>query len=66
MKATITDLRTLPAALNVEQAAAALGLSKNGTYEAVRRGEIPHVRIGARIVIPRAAIERLLQVSGAP
>ena len=39
--------------LTVEEAAALLGISRNSAYEAVRRGEIPSVRIGGRIVIPR-------------
>ena len=39
--------------ITVEEAAAHLGISRNSVYEAVRRGEIPSVRIGGRIVIPR-------------
>jgi excisionase family DNA binding protein len=39
--------------LTVEEAAVLLGISRNSAYEAVRRGEIPSVRIGGRIVIPR-------------
>jgi excisionase family DNA binding protein len=29
-------------------------------YEAVSRGEIPYIRIGRRILIPRNALERML------
>ena len=39
--------------LTVEEAATYLGISRNSAYEAVRRGEIPNIRIGGRIVIPR-------------
>jgi excisionase family DNA binding protein len=48
--------------LTVEEAAAHLGISRNSAYEAVRRGEIPSVRIGGRIVIPR---RRFLEWLGA-
>jgi excisionase family DNA binding protein len=45
----------------VEEVAKRLGLSRGLTYEAVRTGQIPSVRIGRRILIPRAALERKLQ-----
>jgi len=37
-----------------------LGISKNTAYEAAKRGEIPTVRIGRRLLVPIAALERLL------
>jgi excisionase family DNA binding protein len=46
--------------LTVEQAAAALGIGRSLAYEAVRRGEIPTLRIGKRLLVPRAALEQLL------
>jgi excisionase family DNA binding protein len=46
--------------LRVEEAAAMLGISRNLAYELVGRGELPAVRLGRRIVVPRAAIETLL------
>ena len=46
--------------ITVDEAAARLGLSRNGAYEAVRRGEIPSLRIGRRVLVPRAALERML------
>ncbi len=50
--------------MTVEEAAAALGISRAFAYEAVTRNEIPHVRIGRRILIPRAALERMLGDAG--
>jgi len=38
-----------------------LGLRRNATYEAIARGEIPVLRFGRRIVVPRAALDRLLE-----
>ncbi len=46
--------------LTVEEAAETLGLSRAFAYDAVRRGEIPSIRIGRRILIPKKALERLL------
>ena len=46
--------------LTVEEVAATLGISRAFAYEAVRRGEIPSIRIGRRVLVPRAALERLI------
>jgi hypothetical protein len=37
-----------------------LGLSRNGTYDAARRKEIPTLRFGKKLVVPIEAFERLL------
>jgi hypothetical protein len=39
---------------SVPQAGALLGLSRNGSYEAAQRGELPTIRIDGRIMVPRA------------
>ena len=46
--------------LTVDEAAQALGLSRNSCYQAVETGALPSLRIGKRILIPRFALERLL------
>jgi len=46
----------------VEEAASLLGISRSFAYEAVQRGEIPSMRIGHRILVPKAALERLLSL----
>lgn len=46
--------------ITVPEVAKLLGLSRNGAYVAVRNGEIPSIRIGRRVVVPKLAIERLL------
>jgi excisionase family DNA binding protein len=51
--------------LTVEEAAKALGISRAFAYEAVQRGEIPHIRIGRRILVPKAQLDRLL-AGGSP
>ena len=45
---------------SVDEAAQVLGLSRNRTYEAVARGEIPSARFGRRILIPKWALVRAL------
>jgi excisionase family DNA binding protein len=47
--------------LTVEEAARALGISRAFAYEAVARGEIPCIRIGKRILVPIAGLNRLLE-----
>jgi excisionase family DNA binding protein len=43
-----------------EEAGEILGLGRNSTYDAIRRGEIPSLRVGKRILIPKIGIERML------
>ncbi len=49
-------------ALSVEEAGRLLGISRGLAYLLVNRGDIPSVRLGRRIVVPRRALERLLDV----
>ncbi len=37
-----------------------LGLSKVSVYKAAKRGEIPTIRIGKRILVPTADLRRML------
>ena len=46
--------------LTVTEAAAALGISRAHAYELVARGELPSLRLGRRIVVPRRCLERLV------
>lgn len=47
-------------ALSIKAVAKILGLSRNSAYEAVRTGQIPSLRFGKRIVVPRAALNEML------
>jgi excisionase family DNA binding protein len=49
----------------VEEAGAILGLSRNSAYAAAKSGQIPALRIGNRLLVPKAAIDRLLGNPGA-
>ena len=48
-------------AVSVTEAARMLGIGRNLAYEAVERKEIPTIRIGGRILVPLAALEKLLE-----
>jgi excisionase family DNA binding protein len=46
--------------ITVDEAATRLRIGRNQAYEAVRRGDIPAIRVGARWLVPTVALERLL------
>jgi len=49
------------AVLTVTETAQLLRLARNTCYAAVKRGAIPSLRIGRRLLIPRDALERMLR-----
>jgi excisionase family DNA binding protein len=49
----------------VQEAAGIMGINEKGVYVAIRTGQIPHIKIGRRIVIPRAAFDRWFETAGA-
>jgi len=46
----------------VAEAARMLGISRAHAYDLVASGELAHVRLGRRVVIPKRVIDRLLDV----
>ncbi len=46
-------------ALSVRELSESLGVHRNTVYRAVQRGELRSVRIGKRLLIPTAEVERL-------
>ncbi|MET3967232.1 helix-turn-helix domain-containing protein [Bradyrhizobium sp. S3.9.1] len=44
------------------EAAGFLGLGKNATYDAIKRGEIPSIRIGKSIRVPTASLKALVGI----
>jgi excisionase family DNA binding protein len=53
-------LSDLPLALTVEEAASVLRLGRTAAYAAVRRGDIPTVRVGKSLRVPRQKLAELL------
>jgi excisionase family DNA binding protein len=47
----------------IQEAAEVLGISRSSAYEAAHRGELPVLRFGRRLVVPRTALEKLLGLS---
>jgi excisionase family DNA binding protein len=45
---------------SVQEISRLLGLSRASTYEAVRVGSIPSIKVGHRILIPKSALQELL------
>ena len=50
--------------LNINEVAAALGISRNAAYQACKKGEIPAIRIGKRLLVPKNQFERMLDGNG--
>lgn len=48
---------------SVPEAAELLGISRALGYELVARGELPYLRLGRRIVVPRVALLALVSSS---
>jgi excisionase family DNA binding protein len=46
--------------ISVPEAAELLGISRNNAYELVKRGELPSVRFGKRILIPKISLKERL------
>ena len=42
--------------MSAEEVAVFLGLARNSVYEAAGRGEIPHRRVGRRLIFSREAL----------
>ena len=47
--------------LTVDEAAKILGIGRQLAYNRVKTGEIPVIKIGRRLLVPRKALERLLE-----
>jgi excisionase family DNA binding protein len=44
----------------IEEAAKLLGIGRNQAYEAAKRGDFPTIKIGKRLLVPKAALDRLV------
>jgi excisionase family DNA binding protein len=58
------DAGDLPAVMTVPEAAAYLGIGRTAAYEAIRRGQLPALRIGRKLRVSRTAVERALLEGG--
>jgi excisionase family DNA binding protein len=53
-----------PRTLSVPEAGRWLGIGRNASYEAARRGDLPVIRIGRLLRVPVIALERKLSEVG--
>jgi excisionase family DNA binding protein len=53
-----------PLTLTIPQAADLLGISVSKAYEAARAGELPTLRVGARVLVSRRRLEELIDGPG--
>lgn len=56
--------RERPATMTVEEAGRLLGISRRSAYRAAARDQIPTIRLGRRILVPAAKLQRLLGTDG--
>ncbi len=52
--------------MSVTEAAGVLGISRGLAYELARTGQLPSLRLGRRLVVPRAALLSWLESATAP
>ncbi|HLX87462.1 MAG TPA: helix-turn-helix domain-containing protein [Acidimicrobiales bacterium] len=52
--------------MTVEEAGALCGLSRSSAYDAVRRGELPVLRFGRRLMVPTARLRVMLGIDPEP
>ena len=49
-------------ALSADEVAAALGVSRAKVYEAIQDGELPSIRFGRRVLVPKHALAQMFGV----
>jgi excisionase family DNA binding protein len=63
---TVVAMEHKKLTLSVPEAGQVLGIGRAAAYDAARAGQIPTVRIGKRLLVPVAALERLLAIGVLP
>jgi excisionase family DNA binding protein len=48
----------------VPEAGRLLGLSRNGSYAAAKRGDFPTIRVGRLLLVPKGPFHRLIECGG--
>lgn len=46
--------------MTITEAGKRIGLSRGGSYNAAKRGELPVLRFGRRLLVPKPAFEEML------
>lgn len=51
--------------MGVDRAARLLGIGRDACYNAIRAGQLPSIRMGRKILVPKVALARLLNLGAA-
>jgi excisionase family DNA binding protein len=63
MAMSTQEIEALPAAVTVKKTAQALGISLDSAYKAVHAGEIPSLKVGRLMLVPKAWLVQQLGLS---
>lgn len=66
MHRTSTAIGLTDRVRTLNETASILRISRGSAYEAARRGEIPTIRIGRRLLVPSEALEKMLSGNHEP
>ena len=55
---TLAEIHGAPGTISVREAGKRLGLGRDAAYEAVRRGEIPTIRVSGVLRVPEAKLSK--------
>jgi excisionase family DNA binding protein len=60
----MSTIQTAPSRMTVtvEEAAQLLGIGRQSAYQAARTGELPTIKLGRRLLVPRAQLDAMLGV----
>lgn len=60
----MTDEQGEKLTLTVEETAKILGIGRGLCFQMIHEGRIPHLVFGRRIVVPKAGLDKLLNIQG--
>lgn len=55
-----------PIVYTVPEVGQQLGIARSTAYDAAKRGDIPTIRVGRRLLVPAAALRRMLDGASPP
>ena len=56
----MASLADMPEVLTIEETASLLRIGRTSAYQAARAGELPVIRLGRKLLVPRRGLEVLL------
>lgn len=62
----VVPVASIQPTMTIEDARRFLGISRATAYEAAKSGELPTISMGRRLLVPTAALRRMLKLDDAP